>query len=109
MSQLLNCWNINCYEIEEKSSILSKILPQGNASTGIYCKCWYQIALIAPQLNSKMGEKLCLQWNDFQDNVRNAFGSLRDTNDFIDVTLACDDGRQIEAHKVVLAASSPFF
>ena len=56
-----------------------------------------------------MAEKLCLQWNDFQDNVRNAFGSLRDTNDFIDVTLACDDGRQIEAHKVVLAASSPIF
>ena len=56
-----------------------------------------------------MAEKLCQQWNDFQVIVRNAFGSLRDTNDFIDVTLACYDGRQIEAHKVVLAASSPFF
>ena len=42
-----------------------------------------------------MDEKLCLQWNDFQDNIRNAFGNLRDTNDFIDVTLACEDGRQI--------------
>ena len=26
-----------------------------------------------------------------------------------DVTLACEDGSQIEAHKVVLASSSPFF
>ena len=56
-----------------------------------------------------MVEKLCLRWNDFQDNVRNAFGHLRDSTDFVDVTLACEDGRQIEAHKVILAASSPFF
>ena len=56
-----------------------------------------------------MSEKLCLQWNDFQDNVKSAFGNLRECTDFNDVTLACEDGRQIEAHKVVLAASSPFF
>ena len=56
-----------------------------------------------------MAEKLCLQWNAFQDNVKTAFGNLRDTSDFVDVTLACEDGRQIGAHKVVLAASSPIF
>ena len=56
-----------------------------------------------------MAEKLCLQWHDFQDNVKNAFGHMRDSNDFVDVTLACNDGRHIEAHKVILAASSPFF
>ena len=56
-----------------------------------------------------MSEKLCLQWNDFQDNVKSAFGNLRENIDFADVTLACEDGHQIEAHKVILAASSPFF
>ena len=56
-----------------------------------------------------MSEKLCLQWNDFQDNVKNAFGNLREDKDFADVTLACEDGEQVEAHKVILAASSPFF
>ena len=56
-----------------------------------------------------MSEKLCLQWNDFQNNIKNAFGHLRNTTDFVDVTLACEDGRQIEAHKVILAATSPFF
>ena len=56
-----------------------------------------------------MSEKLSLQWNDFQDNVKSAFGNLRESTDFVDVTLACEDGQQIEAHKVVLAASSPFF
>ena len=56
-----------------------------------------------------MSEKLCLQWNDFQDNIKSAFGKLREDNDFADVTLACEDGQQVEAHKVILAASSPFF
>ena len=56
-----------------------------------------------------MSEKLCLQWNDFQANIKIAFGDLREDNDFADVTLACEDGKQFEAHKMVLASSSPFF
>ena len=56
-----------------------------------------------------MSEKLCLQWNDFKENVTTAFGSLREDNDFVDVTLACEDGKQFEAHKVILVSSSPFF
>ena len=54
-------------------------------------------------------EKLCLQWNDFEENVSSAFGDLKQDKDFTDVTLACEDGQQVEAHKVVLVASSPFF
>ena len=34
---------------------------------------------------------------------------MRGDNNFSDVTLACEDGQQVEAHKVILAASSPFF
>ena len=56
-----------------------------------------------------MSEKICLQWNDFKENVHSAFGRLRDDKEFTDVTLACEDGHQMEAHKVILAASSPFF
>ena len=56
-----------------------------------------------------MSEKLCLKWNDFQENVNTAFGNLREDTEFTDVTLACEDGQQVEAHKVVLIASSPFF
>jgi len=56
-----------------------------------------------------MSEKLCLKWNDFQEIVNTAFGNLRDNKEFADVTLACEDGQQVEAHKVILAASSPFF
>ena len=56
-----------------------------------------------------MSEKLRLQWNDFQGILKSAFDNLREDNDFADVTLACEDGQQVEAHKVILAASSPFF
>ena len=58
---------------------------------------------------SRSDEKLCLQWNDFRNNVSSTFKDLRDDKDFTDVTLACEDGQQVEAHKVVLIASSPFF
>ena len=56
-----------------------------------------------------MSEKLCLQWNDFQENIKSAFENLREDKDFKDVTLVCGDGQQVEAHKVILASSSPFF
>ena len=54
-------------------------------------------------------EKLCLRWNDFQENLNSAFGGFRNDQDFADVTLVCEDGTQIETHKIILATSSPFF
>ena len=54
-------------------------------------------------------EKLCLQWNDFKENVVISFADLRADNDLTDITLACGDGKQVEAHKVILASTSPFF
>ena len=54
-------------------------------------------------------EKLCLQWNEFKENISSSLRELREDREFADVTLACEDGQQIEAHKVVLASSSPFF
>ena len=56
-----------------------------------------------------MSNKLCLQWNDFQENSKAAFENLRDDKNFTDVTLVSEDGEQVEAHKIILAASSPFF
>merc|ERR1712129_233928 len=59
--------------------------------------------------STSMAEQFSLKWNDFQDNINTAFGSLRSDEEFCDVTLACEDGEQVEAHKVILAASSTFF
>ena len=54
-------------------------------------------------------EKLCLKWNDFQENILSGFKDLRREKEFTDVTLACEDGNQVEAHKVVLTSFSPLF
>ena len=58
---------------------------------------------------STADDKLRLQWNDFKENISSAFGDLRQDKEFTDVILFCEDGQQVEAHKVVLVASSPFF
>jgi len=54
-------------------------------------------------------EKYCLKWNEFSLYICDSFKELRDDNNFCDVTLACDDGEQIQANKVVLSSCSPVF
>ena len=54
-------------------------------------------------------EKFCLKWNDFQANISSSFGLMRSDTDFSDVTLVSEGNNNIEAHKVILAASSSFF
>merc|ERR1711892_1437093 len=76
-----------------------------------YCNSHKNIIKIKQLFMSiKMGdaEKFCLRWNDFESNISGAFRELRDDKDFFDVTLACDED-QIQAHKVILSACSPFF
>jgi len=53
-------------------------------------------------------EKFCLRWNDFETNLSAAFRDIRKSQDFFDCTLSCGS-RQIQAHKIVLSACSPFF
>ena len=54
-------------------------------------------------------EKFCLKWNDFQKNIVSSYHELRKDSDFCDVTLVCGEDQQIEAHKIMLTACSPFF
>jgi len=53
-------------------------------------------------------EKFCLRWNDFEKNISSAFRDIRDDKEFFDITIACED-EQLQAHKVILSACSPFF
>ncbi|GJQ86472.1 putative metal ion binding protein [Trypoxylus dichotomus] len=53
-------------------------------------------------------QQYALRWNDFQSSILSSFRHLRDEEDFVDVTLACD-GCSFTAHKVVLSACSPYF
>ena len=54
-------------------------------------------------------EKFCLKWNDFQQNIVGSFSDLWRDPDFSDVTLVCEEDHQIEAHRIILTACSPFF
>jgi len=53
-------------------------------------------------------ESVQLEWSHFQNNLVSSFKMLREESELYDVTLACDDD-QVEAHKVILSASSSFF
>ena len=56
-----------------------------------------------------MDQRLNLRWDEFENCAGNTFRDLMTDEDFADVTLVCDEDRQIRAHKVVLSAVSPFF
>ena len=58
---------------------------------------------------SYLDEKYCLEWKDFQTITSKSFGKLREDKVLFDVTLVSDDNVHVEAHKVVLSASSEFF
>jgi hypothetical protein len=50
-----------------------------------------------------------LKWNDFYSSAASSFAALRNDSDLCDVTLVCSEGRQLEAHKIILAACSGVF
>ena len=50
-----------------------------------------------------------LSWEEFEVHTSNTFKELFEEQHFSNVTLACDDGKQIEAHKLVLSTRSLFF
>ena len=53
--------------------------------------------------------KCHLTFNNFETSTSNAFHNLLTNLDFTDVTLACEDDEQIQAHKVILSSMSLFF
>jgi hypothetical protein len=50
-----------------------------------------------------------LKWRNFQKNIPQTFEDVRASQDFCDVTLACEDEGLVEAHRIILASGSIFF
>ena len=50
-----------------------------------------------------------LSWNDFQNSTIRTFNKLHDDERFSDITLVCDEGKQIKAHRIILSSCSSFF
>ena len=53
-------------------------------------------------------DQFCLKWNNYQASLTNAFKSLLENEDFVDVSLSAG-GKTLRAHKVVLSACSSYF
>ena len=72
--------------------------------------CLYILARMSDVLSSLLPpqEKLRLKWGNHKENISSVFQEFRNSGDFCDVTLVCG-GHQLEAHRVILAASSAFF
>ena len=54
-------------------------------------------------------EKFCLAWDKFEVTASRTFNDLYLNQDYVDVTLVCDEEKQIQAHKLILSSSSAFF
>ena len=59
-------------------------------------------------MNGGSNQKYNLRWHDYPQSVVTSFRHLKEDEDFVDVTLACNS-QQFTAHKVVLSACSPYF
>ena len=53
-------------------------------------------------------EKLCLKWNKFETNIMDSFRESREEKNNFDITLASDDGHQLEAQRLILSSGSKF-
>ncbi|XP_015432170.1 PREDICTED: protein tramtrack, beta isoform-like [Dufourea novaeangliae] len=51
--------------------------------------------------------EVCLRWNSYHSNMQNSFPSLLDSEQFVDVTLACE-GRSLKCHKMILSSCSDY-
>ena len=60
------------------------------------------------ELGGVSNQKYHLRWHDYPHSVVTSFRHLKEDEDFVDVTLACNS-QQFTAHKVVLSACSPYF
>ncbi|XP_046995611.1 protein bric-a-brac 1-like isoform X1 [Schistocerca americana] len=53
-------------------------------------------------------EHFSLRWNNFHSNLATGFHALLEEVDLVDVTIAAE-GQFVQAHKIVLSVSSPYF
>ena len=53
-------------------------------------------------------QQFSLRWNNYLHHITEAFDSLREDENLVDVTLCCE-GRKIKAHKMLISACSSYF
>ena len=58
--------------------------------------------------NIMSSTEFCIKWTNYQSNIVKSVGKLKNEDEFVDVTLVCED-QSIRAHKVILSACSDYF
>merc|ERR1719186_1727934 len=54
--------------------------------------------------------KFCSKESKYLDeNVQGSWAKLLEEKQFCDITLACEDGQKIDAHRIILSSFSPVF
>ena len=69
---------------------------------------WLDFQFLIRSVTMSSSEVFSLKWNDYLPAVSETFRTLRRDTTLCDVTLICDDD-EVEAHRIVLGASSAFF
>lgn len=90
----------NTIRMTESTQMLNNQSTENNTTGGVKME--------PPPSPAPSEQQYSLKWNDFQSSILSSFRHLRDEEDFVDVTLACDQ-KSFTAHKVVLSACSPYF
>lgn len=61
------------------------------------------------KMGSLEGQTYCLRWNNHKSNLVEILDALIKMECYVDCTIYVDDHKQFKAHRVVLAANSPYF
>jgi len=56
----------------------------------------------------ELQECFVLKWTDYHTNVADSLKLMRADGDFLDTTVACSGSEQLQAHRLVLSAFSPY-
>ena len=75
----------------------------------MFCLKWWPFVGVSYLQTGHRMEEYLLSSKDFSASIKKTFSHLANDTNFADVTLACNDDKQLKAHKVILGGSSNFF
>uniref|UniRef100_A0A1A9WR12 BTB domain-containing protein n=1 Tax=Glossina brevipalpis TaxID=37001 RepID=A0A1A9WR12_9MUSC len=85
------------------------VLSQPQDQRGIHQLSTYTMDGPPPGPSLGEAQTYCLRWNLHQSNLVDILDVLYKRENYVDCTIIVDDNEKFKAHRVVLAANSPYF